>query len=135
VRIQGLIAAGVLAALALSGCTPTSFAFLREEMSSDDVVSADIAEATGLDPETVRHQGGWEGHQLFLAVVREGPLDGVQLVIVPDDDPSLWSSAGTSGDHWFETEGPFGGAKYLPDGVGDPPDGWVALSEWVMVRD
>ena len=136
-RVQGLLAPVALALALLTGCTGAApYAFLDEESVGGHAIDAATLTQSGIDPDSIRFQGTWEDHELFLALVPTEPLDGVALVVVPGDAPDQWVVGSTTGDSRIGVTGPSGfEAQYEPSGIGDPPEGWVAVSEWVMVRE
>jgi hypothetical protein len=136
VRIQGLAAVGLLVGALLSGCIAAEpYAFLREEISSDDVLPDDILDQVPIDADTVRFQGEYDGVDVFLALSNDEPAgQGVQLVLI-GDGPDEWVAASSGWDSKINVGGLVGvEAAYWPEGLDEPTDGWTALSDWVEVR-
>ena len=58
----------------------------------DDILPLDAA-VVGVDPESTRYQGEWNGHDVYLAV---GSDNVVHVISIPIDDPSAWTVASSS---------------------------------------
>lgn len=111
--------------------------FLSEPQDEFDVVDEFDVAATGVDPASIRFQGEWGGREIFLGVSGKTT---VNLIVGIDGDPGEWGTGrsignaviGTNPD-WTSKSGETT-LQYVPQGTEEVPEGWSALSEWIIVR-
>jgi hypothetical protein len=115
--------------------------FLAEEQDADDVVPCLKAGDTFLDPATIRYQGEWHGdngvpnssgYDIYLGTNGRGST--VNVITVSIDDPEQWGFGSSMGNTVVGLGDPVS-LQYLPQGTATPPEGWHALSPWVIVKD
>ena len=58
----------------------------------DDILPLDAA-VVGVDPESTRYQGEWDGHDIYFAL---GTDNVVYVISIPVDDPAAWSAVSSS---------------------------------------
>lgn len=153
-HLPGILAVTALgAALALSGCASTSPvgsaldaalvssvdpstrpAFLDTPQTDADLLEGDTC-AFGVDPDSLRYQGDWEGGAIYLGVTGEST---VVVVTVDLADPALCSAGQSTGntpvasgsnrseERWL---------AYAPHGSDSPPEGWRAFSPHMIALD
>lgn len=114
--------------------SPTSTPlFLEQPQGEDDELPEEAAFASA-DPASVRYQGTWEGQAVYLAV---SDSYRVELIVGVFGDESTWASNSSDGNvviglGFGSTGEP--GLQYVPHGSADPPQGWTALSDFIIVR-
>lgn len=105
-------------------------AFLSTPQEDDDLLPPEGRDL-GVDPASTRLQGEWREQTIYLAV--QGAND-VQL-LVGDEDAGFGVGGGSGNSvlgHVAE-DGSYQ-IQYVPQGTSDIPDGWTALSDFVMVK-
>jgi hypothetical protein len=141
----GVLVVGV--AVLLSGCAsvtggglvtsdidPSSKpAFLAIAQEPSDIVDEIDVASRGIDPGTTRFQGEWEGHDVYLGVSGESTVN--VITGVPGDEDT-WGSGSSNGNvvigYGLYEEITM---QYLPHGSANPPEGWTALSDYMIVRE
>ncbi|WP_348003908.1 hypothetical protein [Pseudolysinimonas sp.] len=132
--------------LVISDVNPDSVpAFLSTPQGEDDVLP-DEASALSIAPQTIRYQGEWSGKSVYLGV--NGTSTVVIISGVPGD-PATWGAGSSIGNvvigmsDWPSDSDPSDSdpsdsddvaLQYLPQGSANPPDGWIALSPFLIVR-
>jgi len=58
----------------------------------DDILPLDAA-VVGVNPESTRYQGEWDGHDIYFALGTDG---GVYVISIPVDNPDAWSAVSSS---------------------------------------
>lgn len=125
---QGLLATLALAAVLLAGCTARTF--VDDAPDTSTPIPDELTVEYALEPESVRYQGSSGGIEVYLA---RG--DGrTHLVLVDDDDLSKSLSASTTGPGFVGAERRGIEFRYVPEGTDPTPEGWTALSDWVLTR-
>lgn len=86
-----------------------------------------------MDPASTRFQGRWEGKEVFLGVSGDNT---VNIITGVEGESEGWGAGRSVGN----TVLGFSNAdevslQYLPQGSDTPPEGWSALSDWVIVLD
>jgi hypothetical protein len=137
--LRGILAIG--AVLVMSGCSillgtdvdPASTpAFLATPQVDEDVVTEMNVSVVGITPESTRFQGEWEGREVYLGVIDEST---VALILGVPGAADTWGTMSSSGNvvlGFSLTEEVT--LKYLPQGTGSIPEGWEALSDFVITR-
>ena len=152
---SGILFAGALVGLLLSGCGASAVGdelvtstvdvqsvpgFVAEEQDEEDVISAFDVATFGVDPDTTRYQGEWEGEDFQPGISGYDVYLGlagsytVHLITVPVGHPDMWGSGSSDGNTVVGLGEPIT-LQYLPQGTAVPPEGWHALSDWIIVRD
>ena len=111
--------------------------FLAEAQDESDIVDEFDVTSFGVAVNSIRFQGEWGGREIFLGVSGEAT---VNFLVGVDDEPTEWgvgrsignSVIGTNTD-WLDQTGRTT-VQYLPQGTEEVPEGWSALSDWVIVR-
>ena len=91
---------------------------------------------TSVEASTVRYQGSTDAVEVWAA--RAEVDRGICLVVVPVDDPSGWI-VGCGGGDTFSAVSLTGVGEYefypqgLPDG--EPREGWIAVSDYVIASE
>ena len=146
---RGTLVLVALGTLLLAGCASTPAAndldemvtsnvdrtsvpgFADEAQSEDDVLSnVDLAK-TAIDPASTRYQGSWEGWDVYLGISGDYT---VNFITVGPEDHQIVSSGHSIGNSVIAMGDPIS-LQYLPQGTADVPEGWHALTEWIIVRD
>ena len=110
--------------------TPPAFLDTAQQ-PSDRLTDFDVTRA-GVDPDSTRYQGTWDGDRLYLGVT--GTSTVVFLAGVPGDASSwTWSSSEGNAVMGFGVHGP-ADLQYLPEGTADAPQGWFALSDYLIAQ-
>lgn len=111
---------------------PTTLpAFLDDAQSERDILPSEDLETTSIDPTSTRYEGRWEGWDVYLAVSGEYT---VNLVSVDPTTHRVVSYGHGIGNSVTGTGEPLS-LQYLPQGTTVVPEGWRALTEWIIVRD
>ncbi|EPR75367.1 hypothetical protein ADILRU_2323 [Leifsonia rubra CMS 76R] len=115
---------------ALASSTP---GFLSDPQVETDLLPEEAAGLVGGDPTNSRFQGMWNGQQVYLTVKGDYM---VSVVTGPWGDEQVWSGGGGLGNTASSHEDTANGEVliYLPQGTETVPDGWIALSDWVSVK-
>ena len=111
--------------------------FVSEPQRVDDVVDEIDVTSAGVDLGSIRFQGEWGGKEIFLGVSGENT---VNLIVGADSEPTEWGTGksignsviGTNTD-WADKTGRTT-VQYIPQGTQNVPEGWFALSNWIIVR-
>ena len=107
--------------------------FLAEPQEPRDLEAVEAIDLFEVDPDSYRYQGEWEGKDVYLAYVH-----GITVhLITGTPGEEGWSDASTIGNAVLGLGSGTGeelGLQYLPQGTADVPEGWTALSDWVIVR-
>jgi hypothetical protein len=105
--------------------------FVDEAQSEDDVLSnADLAKVA-IDPASTRYQGSWEGWDVYLGISGEYT---VNVITVDPSDHQIVSSGRSIGNSVIAMGDPIS-LQYPPQGTSVVPEGWHALTKWIIVRD
>jgi hypothetical protein len=94
----------------------------------------DQISSSGIDPDSLRHQGEWDDTSIYLGVVDETT---VRIITLLPDVRDGWAAGGAVGNTVFGVATGTNGkmnVQYVPHGTAQPPYGWVALSDWIIVR-
>ncbi len=144
-RIPALLATAIAAMLLLSSCassnpdahqtappspTASAPAFLASAQLDSDILPAGVANNLEVGEDTARHQGAWDGREVFLALKDHS---SVCLITGISNDLSSWAAACGSGNEvvtWKPSDG--GIVKYLPMSTSVTPEGWTRLSDYVF---
>ncbi len=106
--------------------------FVNDPQTEIDMI-ADLP-FTDIDPASIRYQGEWEGTNIYLGVT--GTATARFITLLPDVSEG-WGASGSFGNvvHGLGTglDGEMN-VQYLPHGTAEPPEGWIALSDWIIVR-
>ena len=107
--------------------------FLSDPQTEIDMIGDQIS-SSGIDSDSIRYQGEWDDTRIYLGVVDETT---VRMILLPLDIPDGWGAGGSLGNTVFGmatgTDGKIN-LQYVPHGTAEPPEGWIALSDWVIVR-
>lgn len=146
---RGTLAFVALGALLLAGCASTPAAndldemvtsnvdstsvpgFVDDAQSENDVLPKTDLAKVAIDPASTRYQGRWEDWDVYLGVSGEYT---VNFITVDPSDRQIVSSGHSIGNSVMAMGDPIS-LQYLPQGTSDAPDGWHALTEWIIVRD
>lgn len=107
--------------------------YLAVPPTEADVIPAKAAASFNIDSETVRYQGQWDGKNIYL-VSRNNAVSVIQGI--PGDENS-WGMGSTDGNHVLgmtTDDSPEVTLQYLPAGTADVPEGWTALSGFIITR-
>ncbi|MER3395002.1 MAG: hypothetical protein RIA38_08560 [Microcella pacifica] len=89
-----------------------------------------------VEASTVRYQGSTDAVEVWAA--REEVDRGICLIVAPVNDPSGWV-LGCGGGNTVTSVSLTGGGDYefYPQGLpeGEPREGWVAVSDYVIARE
>jgi hypothetical protein len=105
--------------------------FVSEKQVERDVIDGFDVTELGIDPATTRYQGEWDGQDVYLGITGGS---AVQVVTVSLDNPEEWWSGTSVGNSVLGLGDPVT-LQYLPQGTEVVPDGWRAMSGWMMIRD
>ncbi len=114
--------------------SPTSTPLFLEQPQGDLDELPEEAAFASADPASVRYQGMWERQAVYLAVSDDYR---VELIVGVVGDESTWASNSSDGNVVIGLGvGDTGevGSQYVPHGSDDPPEGWTALSDFIIVR-
>lgn len=119
--------------LVTSEVPPTSApAFLSTPQDEIDLLPPHAIAVLKVDPATARFQGKWNGKEVYLAVA--GAV-AVRVVTGITGDDESWASGGSLDNRVIGlSDDESGSLQYLPQGTGTVPNGWTALSDFVIVK-
>jgi len=145
-RLPALLTTALAALLLLSSCAPSSSpnahpssppspsasapAFLAHDQLATDYLPAGVADTVGVEQDSTRYQGDWDGREIFLGVKEDS---SVCLVAGIANHPESWTAGCGTGDEvvtWKADDG--GVVKYLPIAGTATPAGWTRLSDFVF---
>ncbi|MBX3104974.1 MAG: hypothetical protein IT191_02695 [Microbacteriaceae bacterium] len=106
-------------------------AFLNEPQEKSDMLAVDELEGSSIDPSSTRFEGRWEDWDVYLGV--SGKYT-VNIISVDPDTHRVVSYGHGIGNSVAGLGEPIS-LQYLPQGTSEVPDGWHALTEWIIVRD
>lgn len=120
--------------LYLSDVDPASApAFLGAVQRLDDILPI-LGHHVGVDPESTRYQGEWDGRDIYLAVAHDNI---VHVIAIPHDEPADWTSVSSFGNVviGIRARGAADvGLLYRPQGTAEAPAGWRAFSPYLITR-
>ena len=105
--------------------------FVVEEQDQRDVIDDFDVTGLGVDPATTRYQGQWHGRDIYLGVAGDFT---VYVLNASLENPEDWGSGSSVGNSVLGMGDPVS-LQYLPQGTAVVPDGWRALSDWMIIRD
>lgn len=107
--------------------------FLATEQRPIDRLSDEMVTIGNLDPASSRFQGEWKGRQYFLAVQGDNGVHVVNGIAGDDRSWGVWGGAGNAVLGSSDGDGTLT-MQYLPQGTSVIPDGWTALSAFLIVK-
>ncbi|CAN5370342.1 hypothetical protein BH09ACT4_BH09ACT4_18440 [soil metagenome] len=108
-------------------------AFLDSPQTQADVINDLDVGIFGVNTESIRYQGEWKGLSVYLGVAGTA---GVHIITGTPGDSHSWGSGSTGGNAVIGLDmSADSGLQYLPQGTADIPDGWVVLSDYVIVYE
>ncbi|CAN5498487.1 hypothetical protein BH10ACT6_BH10ACT6_06760 [soil metagenome] len=145
-RIPALLATSLAALLLLCSCAPSTTpsahatstpsptvstpAYLATDQTASDILPSGVAATVGVDDDSTRYEGDWDGRQVFLGVRNDA---SVCLVTGIPEVAGSWVAQCGSGNEvitWKTEDG--GIVKYVPIGTPATPQGWTRLSDFVF---
>ncbi len=107
--------------------------FVNDPQTEVDMIGDEIPYST-IDGASIRYQGEWDDTSIYLGLVDTAT---VRIITLLPDVPDGWAAGGSLGNTVFGlatgTDGKMN-VQYVPHGTAEVPEGWIALSDWIIVR-